>query len=596
MTADHPTTLLHDGFFLLGTALVFVLLFRRLGLGATLGYLLAGALVGPQALGLVGDPEQKIGIAELGITLLLFVVGLELNPARLWRMKREIFGLGLLQVAACGLAIAAVIWLAVGFTPEAALALGLPLALSSTAQVLPMLQSSGRMRTPFGERAFAILLFQDLSIIPLITIIAAMSRNPADAGGPPGWLLVLYTVVAIGGLIAAGRFLIRPLFRLIGNLGEREMFVVAALFTVMASAALMEALGLSTALGAFVAGVMLADSPYRHELEADVEPFRSILLGLFFLAVGMMLNLHAIADRPLFVLSMALALVAIKSLVIFAIGLMFRMKWRSALALGLLMSQGGEFGFVLFSQASNALLIAPEAASLFGAVVTLSMATTPFLMMATARIRNAPAVSAGEREGPTGEGTSALVVGYGRFGQTVAQMLLASDVPVTLIDTDIQMIDTAGQFGAKVYFGDGTRLDLLRQAGAADAELIMFCIDRDQVSPDLLEAVHEAFPRAAIYVRTFDRRGVIRLKTSPAAGLVREVMESAIYMARIALEGLGHSLEDIDRAEDMYRARDRERLKKQIEAGDIRVAREHILTDPERLRPAGGPGATDDPE
>lgn len=384
--AEH-SSLLRDGFLLLGFALIFVLVFRRLGLGATLGYLLAGAVVGPQVLGLVGDAESKLGIAELGITLLLFLVGLELNPSRLWRMKRDILGLGLLQVTACGLAVAAMIGLTTEFSWEAALALGLPLALSSTAQVLPMLQSSGRLRTPFGERAFAILLFQDLSIIPLITIISAMSRNPADAGGPPGWLLTLYTLAAMVALIAAGRFVIRPLFRLIGNLGEREMFVVAALFTVMASAAVMEALGLSTALGAFVAGVMLADSPYRHELEADVEPFRSILLGLFFLAVGMMLNLHAIAERPLFVLAMAVGLIAIKAGAIFLIGLAFRMTWRGALALGLLLSQGGEFGFVLFAQAQNALLIAPDAASLFGAIVTLSMATTPFLMMATRGIR-----------------------------------------------------------------------------------------------------------------------------------------------------------------------------------------------------------------
>lgn len=258
-------------------------------------------------LGLVGDAESKIGVAELGITLLLFIVGLELNPTRLWKMKQEIFGLGALQVVLCGVAISLVVWVATRSSFAATLALGLPLALSSTAQVLPMLQSAGRLRTPFGERAFSILLFQDLSIVPLITIIAVMSRNPADAAGPPGWLLFIYTVIAIVGLILAGRFILRPMFRIIGNMGEREMFVFAGLFTVIASAAIMESLGLSTALGAFVAGVMLADSPYRHELEADVEPFRSILLGLFFLAVGMMLDLGAIAERPLFVAGMALA-------------------------------------------------------------------------------------------------------------------------------------------------------------------------------------------------------------------------------------------------------------------------------------------------
>ncbi|WP_298196850.1 cation:proton antiporter [Novosphingobium sp.] len=585
--AEGHVSLVRDGFLLLGFALAFVLVFRRLGLGATLGYLLAGAVVGPQVLHLVGDPEGKLGIAELGITLLLFIVGLELNPARLWRLRREIFGLGLLQVTACGIAIAAIVALGVGFTPAAALALGLPLALSSTAQVLPMLQSSGRLRTPFGERAFAILLFQDLSIIPMITIITALSRNPADAGGPPGWLLGLSTIGAILGLILAGRYLLRPLFRLIGNLGEREMFVTAALFTVMASAAVMELLGLSTALGAFIAGVMLADSPYRHELEADVEPFRSILLGLFFLAVGMMLNLHTIAERPLFVAGMALALIAAKTLVIFAIARVFGMTSRAALGLGLLLSQGGEFGFVLFAQAQNALLISPEAASLFGAVVTLSMATTPFLMTVTRRIRDEPVIAGTEeREGPQADGANALVVGYGRFGQTVAQMLIASDVPVTLIDSDIGMIDVAETFGAKVYFGDGTRLDLLRQAGAAEAELILFCIDGDQLSAEFLEAVHEAFPDAAIYVRAYDRRAVIRLKGSPARRIVREVLESAIVMARGALEDSGVALSEIDRAESMFRARDRERLRLQIESGDLRVARDKIITQP--MRESGG--------
>lgn len=581
--AEHAS-LLHDGFLLLGFALVFVLLFRRLGLGATLGYLVAGAVVGPQVLGLVGGAEQKLVTAELGITLLLFLVGLELNPARLWRMKRDILGLGLLQVTACGLAVAAMVGLTTEFSWAAALALGLPLALSSTAQVLPMLQSSGRLRTPFGERAFAILLFQDLSIIPLITIIAAMSRNPADAGGPPGWLLALYTVGALVGLIAAGRFIIRPLFRLIGNLGEREMFVVAALFTVMASAAVMEVLGLSTALGAFVAGVMLADSPYRHELEADVEPFRSILLGLFFLAVGMMLNLQAIADRPLFVISMAIGLITIKAGIIFLIALAFRMPWRGALALGLLLSQGGEFGFVLFAQAQQALLIAPDAASLFGAVVTLSMATTPFLMMATSRFRREAEVVQGTRAGPQADGANAIIVGFGRFGQGVSQMLLASNIPVTMVDTDIEMIDIAASFGAKVYFGDGTRLDLLRQAGAGDAEMIFFCIDGDQISPEFVEAVHEAFPQAAIYVRAFDRRALIRLKTTPANAIVREVLESAVRMARIALNDAGVSEEEINRAEDMFRANDRERLKLQIEAGDVRVARDRIITQPQAPR------------
>src|SRR6187455_1760265 len=573
---DHSETgsFLRDGFLMLAFALPAVLLFRRLGLGATLGYIVAGSLVGPHVFGLVGDAEEMIGFAELGIVLLLFLVGLELKPERLWRLKREIFGLGLLQVVLCGLAITGLIFVATGVSLAAGLALGLPLALSSTAQVLPMLQSAGRLRTPFGERAFAILLFQDLSIIPLLTIVAAMSRNPADVEGPPGWQTGLLTLAAVVGLIALGRFAIRPLFRLIGGLGEREMFVVAALFTIVASATVMAQIGASAALGAFVAGVMLADSPYRHELEADVEPFRSILLGLFFLSVGMLLDLGAIAERPLFVFGMAAGLIAVKTAVIMAMCLTFRMRWRPALGLGLLLSQGGEFGFVLFVAARNAMLITGEAASLFAAIVTVSMATTPFLMAATKRFRSEPARPHEEREGPHDQTANALIVGYGRFGQTVAQTLMAGGIPVTLIDSDVEMIDVAEQFGAKVYFGDGTRIDLLRQAGAGEAELIMFCLDGDQIEPEFLHGVYRAFPQATIYVRGFDRRSVMKLSDSPAEYVVREVLESALRMARMALEKLGLSEQEIEHAETLYRATDRERLSKQIATGDIAAARE----------------------
>ena len=571
-------SLLREGVPLLGFALVFVIVFRRFGLGATLGYLVAGALVGPQLLGLVGDAESKMGIAELGIALLLFLVGLELSPSRLWRMRKDIFGLGLLQVVICGAAVAGIVWVGTRSSLGAALALGMPMALSSTAQVLPMLQSAGRLRTPFGERAFAILLFQDLSIVPMITIVAAMSRNPHDAGGPPGWLLGIYTVGAIIGLGLAGRYLLRPLFRLIGNLGEREMFVFAGLFTVIASAAIMEALGLSAALGAFIAGVMLADSPYRHELEADVEPFRSILLGLFFLAVGMTLNLHAIAERPLFVLGMALVLIAAKTALIMGLGLLFGMKPRSAFALGVLLSQGGEFGFVLFAQAQSAYLIEGTAASVFGAIVTLSMATTPFLMMATKNLRAEPEPSADGIDGPVREGSNAVVVGYGRFGQTVAQMLIAQGISVTLVDTDVEMIRVAGDFGMKVYYGDGTRIDLLRQAGGAEAELILFCQDGDRMDTDILEAVHHAFPKATIFVRAYDRRSILKMKGAPIAGAVREVMESAVMMGRLAMQAVGVDEAEIDKTEAEYRRRDKARLQVQKESGDLMAGRDGMLS------------------
>jgi CPA2 family monovalent cation:H+ antiporter-2/glutathione-regulated potassium-efflux system protein KefB len=572
-----------DGVILLGFGLAFVLVFRKFGLGATLGYLVAGAVVGPQVLGLTGDAETIIGFAELGITLLLFVVGLELSPTRLWTMKHAIFGLGLAQVVLCGAALTALLLLITEFSPAAALAIGLPLALSSTAQVLPMLRSAWRLRSPFGERAFSILLFQDLSLIPLLTIVAALSRNPADEAGPPGWQMALTSVAAVVGLILAGRFLVRPLFRLISRLGEREMFVVAALTVIVASAALMEWLGLSTALGAFIAGVMLADTPFRHELEADVEPFRSILLGLFFLAVGMMLDLSVIAANPVFVIGMTLGLIAVKSLVIGGLGLLLGMTWRSALALGLLLSQGGEFGFVLFTRAQQGLLIEQSAASLFGAVVTLSMMLTPLLMLVTRRMRREPGPEQAEREGPRRDGAGAIVVGYGRFGQTLAQMLISADIPVTLIDEDPEQIDLAGKFGAKVYFGDGHRLDLLRQAGAEDADLIVFCDDREP-EPELLHSVRECFPQAAIFVRVFDRRGLIALHGAPVDFAIREMFESAVRMARAALEQLGDSLEEIDRAEQFYRDNDAERLGIQKDEGDMYAGSDRMITQESRAQ------------
>lgn len=570
--------MLRDGVILLGFAMAFVLLFRKLGLGAVLGYLVAGALVGPHLLGLVGDAEQKLGIAELGITLLLFLVGLELSPTRLWQMRGDIFGLGLLQVALCGLAVALLVYGSTPFTLAAALALGLPLGLSSTAQVLPMLQSAGRLRTPFGERAFSILLFQDLSIVPLITIIAALSRNPADAAGPPGWVLALYTVAAVVGLVLAGRFILNPLFRLIGNLGEREMFVFAGLFTVIASAAVMEALGLSTALGAFIAGVMLAESPYRHELEADVEPFRTILLGLFFLAVGMMLDLTVIAERPVFVIAMAAALIVTKAAIVMGLGLLFRMPWRQALALGLLLSQGGEFGFVLFAQAQDAMLIEPEAASLFGAVVTISMATTPFLMAFTRRFRAEPRSGAAKLDGPISDGASAIIVGYGRFGQTVGQMLVGQGVQVTLIDSDPETIAVAGDFGMKVYYGDGTRVDLLRRAGAEDAQALIFCLDGDRLDEASIGLIAKAFPDASILLRAYDRRHMMRIGAAPVAGAVRDVFESAIALARQSMRAMGIDDAEIDHTEADYRARDEARLKVQSETGDIRAGMDRMFS------------------
>lgn len=576
--AHHSAHLaLESGVVLLAAALLFVIVFRKLGLGATLGYLVAGAVVGPQVLGLTGNGEETLVIGELGIVMLLFVVGLELAPSRLWRLRTAIFGLGLTQVALCGVALTGVIWAATTYPMATALAVGLSLGLSSTAQVLPMLQSGGNLRTPVGERAFSILLFQDLSIIPLIAIVAALGSQGGDAEGGSAWLQVALALGATIGLVLAGRFLLRPLLRLIGRLGEREMFVVAALFAVVASAAVMQAIGLSTALGAFIAGVMLADTPYRHELEADIEPFRSILLGLFFISVGMMLDLEAIAAQPLFVIAMAALLVVTKTAIITGLGIAVKLPWRSALALGLLLSQGGEFGFVLFTEGQRGGVIDGETASLFTAIVTISMATTPFLMMATERLRR-PATGAGEeREGPHGEASQALVIGFGRFGQTVAQMLATAGLDVTMIDKKVDQIDTAEEFGIKVFFGDGLRLDMLRQAGAREAELICFCIDRDQIDAQFIASVREAFPGAALLVRTYDRRHVMKLADADLTFQVRELRESAIAMGRAALEQVDTDESEIERLERDYRENDMARLASQIEADDLHAGKERNM-------------------
>ena len=591
--AETTTAVLEGGAIMLGAALVFVTLFRKLKLGATLGYLVAGALIGPQMLGFIQDPENTLGITELGIALLLFIVGLELNPSRLWRLRKDIFGLGLAQVVLCGLALSLFINLALGVSPAASFAIGLPLALSSTAQVLPMLRSDNVLNTPQGERAFSMLLFQDLAIVPMITIIAAMSRAPPDPDQPTGWILGLYTLLAVIGLVLAGRLIINPLFRLIGRFGERELFIVAGLFTVVGASALMHSLHLSVPLGAFVAGVMLAESPYRHEIESDVEPFRSILLGLFFLAVGMTLDLATIAARPLFVVGIAVAMMVIKALIITGLARLFGNSLRRSIRLGLLLSQAGEFGFVLFAQAAAAQLILPEAASLFTAVVTLSMATTPFLMRLNDWLARQPERDGRGLDGPEkSPETAAIVVGYGRFGQTVAQMLQAKRVGVTLIDKAPQMIERADEFGTKVYYGDGLRLDLLRTAGADTAKIIAFCNDNKdgELTKSALAAVLEAFPQAAVLVRTFDRVHLMKLDGLDLAFAQREMFESAVAMGRAALRSIGVDAREADRVESEYRSRDCERLERQSATGDLHAGIDRSFSADNALPDEGSDG------
>lgn len=565
------------GVVLLGAALIAVLIFRRLGLGAVLGYLVAGIAIGPDGLGLIGEAETILAYSEIGIILLLFLVGLELSPSRLWIMRRDIFLFGPLQVTLCGLAMFGVISVFMPqFSWEAALVLGLPLALSSTAQVLPLLQSRGRLKTDYGEKSFSILLFQDLSIVPLLTIVAALSRAPAEEGAVGGWLLVLYAILAIVALVLAGRYLLSPLLKLVGKISERELFIVTGLFTVCASAAVMTMIGVSPALGAFVAGVMLAESPYRHELEADIDPFRSILLGLFFLAVGMLLDVDVIIAQPLLVVGLALALIAIKVGVIFSLGRFFGLTSSASIIMALLLSQGGEFGFVLFAAAQNALLIEPEAASLFGAVVTLSMAATPFLMILAGKLATTKTAREAQLDDPgLAPQASVIVVGHGRFGQNVAQIMQAAGRSVTLIDVNPETIDVAQEFGRKVFYGDGTRIDLLDRAGADQACAIFFCIDDRDLTADTLTPVRQRFPKTRIFARAYDRRQVMELMPDAEIGIVREVFESSVRMAMDGLRVMGAEKPLIERVVREFRTRDATRLRAQFETGDMHAGQQH---------------------
>lgn len=562
---------------LLGAGLLSVLIFRYIGLGAVLGYLVAGIIVGPDVLGIVTEAKSILAFAEIGIILLLFLVGLELSPKTLWAARGDIFILGPLQVTLCGLALfAAILIFYPSFTWQAALVIGLPLALSSTAQVLPLLQSDGRIKTEYGSKSFSILLFQDISIVPLLAIVAAFSRVPEADGGASGWLLLILASVSITGLVLAGRYLLSPLLGLIGKVSERELFIIAGLFTVCASAALMQIIGLSAALGAFIAGVMLAESPYRHELEADIDPFRSILLGLFFLAVGMLLDLNVIWNDPVKIILSALALVAIKIAVIYAVGRFRGMTNQSSIVMALFLSQGGEFGFVLFAAAQNALLIEGEAASFFGAIITLSMATTPFLIIAAQKYiawRNKSDTQANDDE--TIEQGCVIIVGHGRFGQTASQIIQGAGFSVTLIDQKPDQINMSGKFGRKVFYGDGTRIDLLRRAGAETAKAVLFCGDDRNIDTQTLVPIQDIFPNLPIYIRSFDRRQMVELMHNQHIKIYREMFESSIAMARDALADLGVDDQIRTLVIDEFRKRDASRLAAQHAASDLKAGLNH---------------------
>jgi monovalent cation:proton antiporter-2 (CPA2) family protein len=577
--AEAQPNLLRDVVVYLAAAVVLVPLFIRFRLGAVLGYLAAGILIGPSLLGLVANAEQTLHFAEFGVVLLLFVIGLELQPSRLWALRRDIFGLGAAQVMLCGLALTGLLLALTGLTWQAALVVGLPLGLSSTALVMQLLGERQLAATPFGERSFAMLLFQDLAIVPLLTVVGALSRAPM-ANPEPGWLMAAKTLGALAFLVAVGRYVLPRLFRIIGTLGAREAFVAAALLSVLGSALLMASLGLSMALGAFVAGVMLAESPYRHALETDIEPFRGLMLGLFFIAIGMSLDLTVMRDNFGLLIALVVGVMAVKTAVIAALARQFGTDWRRAGEMGMLLAQGGEFGFVLFGEAERGLLISHSAAQLFGAVVTCSMALTPLLFRLSIRLFER-AEEAGSRDGPemAGDlpGSHVVLVGSGRVGQVIAQMLRARGTALTAIDLDAELIDITARFGNQVFWGDGTRLDILRTAGIDRASALVFAIDGQWDPKPVLEPIRAEWPDLPIIARAYDRVHTIALRQAGVEQVTRETLESAVAMGRDVLATLGTPDAMIDAIEAEYRRRDLERLDLQICSGDMMTGADSII-------------------
>jgi monovalent cation:proton antiporter-2 (CPA2) family protein len=578
MSASPETPVYVEALIFLGAAVVAVPLFRKLRLGSILGYLAAGLVIGPFGLGLFSDSTSVMHIAELGVVLFLFIIGLELNLSRLWAMRRDIFVLGTAQVVLCGLLTMLYPLLAAGRSWQASLIAGLGLALSSTALVMQMLGERGEVQHPHGQKAFAILLLQDLAIVPLLALVALLS--PVDSsGGDPLWLSAAKMLGAVAVVVLTGRYLLSPFFRVLANAGAHEVMTAAALLVVIAAAALMTYVGLSSALGAFLAGVLLAESSYRHELEADLEPFRGLLLGLFFISVGMTVDVRAILDHWRLLLGAVVTLTLIKTSVVYGLMRLLRNPHDVSLRTALLLPQGGEFGFVLFSTAVAAGVMQQEQATLLVVLVTLTMALTPLIAAVAPRFiraRTAPE----RKEDFAGARGSVLIVGFGRFGQIVSQLLLAEGVDVTTIDIDVEMIEAAERFGFKVYYGDGTRLDVLRAAGAERARLICVCVERQDAATRILELCRTTFPLAEVYVRAYDRGHALELMERGAHFQLRETFESAIAFGRAALVGMGLPPERVAEVEEDIRQRDRDRFAVQQQGRDVRAGNDKLYTRP----------------
>ena len=553
-------TFLIEAVTFLAAAVLVVPLFRRFGLGAILGYLAAGVVIGPHAFGLIPNAEDVLHFAEFGVVLLLFIIGLELQPSRLWVMRSAVFGLGGAQFALTALAIGGFALAAgAGFGPAAVIGLGL--ALSSTAFVLQMLAEKGQLATRHGRAAFAILLFQDLAVIPILALIPILGVQDAVSAGAPVWP----AIARVGGVIAAGivggHFLLRPVLRAVASTKVPELFTATALLIVTGMALLMSVVGVSMALGAFLAGVLLADSEYRHELEADIEPFKGLLLGLFFMAVGMSVNLRLIADGPGTVIGLTLGLLAVKAAILFGLGRVWKLKPCSAKDLALALPQGGEFAFVIFTAAVAAGVLAQSTTDLLIAVVSLTMAATPLIglisdWLTAMNTRAAEPVY----DTPPEEQGHVIIAGFGRFGQIAGRILAARKIPFTALDASAEHVDFVKKYGAQIYYGDASRLDLLRAAKAEDAQAFVLAIDDVEASLRTAETVKKHFPGLEIYARARNRKHACRLMDLGVTIIWRKTIESAIELARDLLMGFGAPRGEADTLIEHFRSHDRKRL------------------------------------
>lgn len=544
----------------LAAAVIAAPLGRSLRLGAVLGYLAAGVVIGPYVLGplyALNDVDAVLQFGEFGVVMLLFVIGLELRPVRLWALRSAIFGLGTVQMVATSVVLAAM-GMMLGLGTAQALFIGLALSLSSTAFALQVLEEKGELTTRHGRLAFSVLLFQDLAAIPLIALVPLFALGAAEPA-----MDIKSAVLAIGtilGVVVVGRFLLSRLYRIVAATGVREAMTASALLTVVGVALVMEAAGLSAALGAFIAGALLADSEYRHQIEADIAPFEGLLLAVFFIAVGMSVDLRVLGSEPGTLFAIVLGLVAIKAVILYLLGRWWGLDTVAARRLGLVISQGGEFAFVLFGAGAFEGVIDQHLASLLTLAVTFSMAATPLLLLIDDAIVRASQPKPPDYEVPPDGEQHVIIAGFGRFGQIVARVLRARQIPFTALDSNVEQVDFVKRFGAQIYYGDAGRLDILRAAGADKARAFVLAIDNVDASLRVAEIVRSHFPDLPIYARARDRTHVHRLMDLGVKIIERETFLAALELTKDLLRGLGLKETEVRRLKDTFKRLDEKRL------------------------------------